>query len=177
MIISTALLAFINGSATLLMLSSKTTFAITVFEADSNNVRIRSLGFRSNLKSDKKDKKAKYFDCESHFGFLKGWFTLNWSRIYQNISFYTLFWAIPAIYCVYQKVWYLKKRPLKTLGKTTCHTVRKWPKIIGTRALTFRSGNREWHSVILWILHTLPRSRFMLLWRHIFQYPEGTKHS
>ena len=76
MLISTALLAFINGSTTLLI--QKTTLAITVFEADTNNVkRLRSLGFRSNLKGNKNDKKAKYFDYVSHFGFLEGWFILN----------------------------------------------------------------------------------------------------
>ena len=64
MLISTTLLAFSFGSTTLL--SFKTTFAKTVFD-ETNVKRSRSLGFRSNLKGDKKDKKAKYFDYVSHF--------------------------------------------------------------------------------------------------------------
>ena len=42
-------------------------------------MRSSFLGFRSNLKGHKKDKKAKYFYNQSYFGVLQGWFTLNWA--------------------------------------------------------------------------------------------------
>ena len=68
-LISTTLLAFINGSTTLL--SFEATFAITVFDNTYVKRRFSLLGFRSNLQGDKKDKKAKSFDYVSHFGLCK----------------------------------------------------------------------------------------------------------
>ena len=68
-LISTTLLAFINGSTTLL--SFEATFAITVFVSTYVKKGFCLLGFRSNLQGDKKDKKAKGFDYVCHFALCK----------------------------------------------------------------------------------------------------------